>query len=79
MNVDLMPKIVFEQRVLDRVRATRDRLVAEGGLLPKDTLARYLQRFREKYGPEVLQGLDGLAPGLRLGIVERVAVPGGEC
>ncbi len=56
-----MPKIVFEQRVLDRVRATRDRMVAEGALLPKDTLARYHQHFREKYGPEVLQGLDGLA------------------
>ncbi len=45
---DLMPKIVFEQRVLDRVRATRDRMAARGGLLPKETLRQYLQRFCEK-------------------------------
>ncbi len=56
-----MPKIVFEQRVLDRVRAARDRMEAEGRLLPKDTLGQHLERFRAKYGAEVLEGLDGHA------------------
>jgi 5-methylcytosine-specific restriction protein B len=58
---NLMPKIDFEQRVLDRVRTARDRMEAEGRLLPRDTLAKYLERFRAKYGADVLQGLDGAA------------------
>ncbi len=51
----------FDPRVLDRVRATRDRMRGAGQLLAPEALSGYLTRFRAKYGAEVLDRLSGTA------------------
>ncbi len=52
---------VIAPEIAKALLATRDRLQADGKLVPHDKLDAYLARFREKFGPDALNRLDGEA------------------
>lgn len=50
---------MLDKRVVERLRATQERLDAEGQLRFGTQLAAYYDTFRRRFGPEQLSGLDG--------------------
>jgi len=47
--------------LLDKIRTSERRLLADGALLSDDQMQRAYEAFRARFGPDVLAGLDGLA------------------
>src|SRR5262249_57707365 len=51
----------LEQRIKRRLRGGHQKLTADGKLLSRAQLEGYYRTFRNRFGPDVLSGLDGEA------------------
>ena len=52
--------ILLDERIAEDLRTRYERMMATGKLLTPEMIANYLDRFRSKFGPEALSGLDGV-------------------